>query len=857
MMDSDTSPAPAPLIDEGFDGVGPFDPSGSLATDQVEEMVAAWRRGERPRAEDYLARSPGLADEAVIRLIFEECSLREDAGESVDRAELARRFPRWGAEVAMLLDCRRLMQGGTSIGIMPAIGDRVAEFRILHELGRGVSGHVYLAAQPELADRPVVLKVTHVGRDEHLSLARLQHMNIVPLYSAQLLPDRRLQVLCMPFLGGASLTQVLDALKDLPAPTRTGEQLIEALDGLQSRLPATLPARGPFRRYVAGAPYVDAICWIGVCLADGLHYAHERQFVHMDIKPSNVLLAGDAQPMLLDFHLAREPIEPGNAPPGWMGGTPGYMAPEQADALAAVREGRPVLTAVDRRADVYALGLLLYEALGGVAPRPNAGPLPPLRRCNPRVSTGLADIIAKCLRPDPADRYPDAAALASDLRRSLDGVPLQGVPNRSLTERWRNWRRRRPHALARSLVLVVAALTTAAGAGLLWSVYRQRTDEVASALAAGQNHLARRQYAESLASFRRGLDLAANLPGAGAYRRALDTAAARARRDAKAADLHRLAELIRFRYGIDPPPADEAQAMMGHLRATWQARGALFRSLPGPPASALDPSVRADLIEVALVWASLLARSSSTPDPDRARGEALQVLAEAAERLGPSPALEREQRVLANPGREAAPAVAAESVPRTAWEHYDLGRSYLRSGDIDGAAEQFALGLRLRPQDFWLNFYQGLTAYRLGRADDAANSFRVCVALSPETAECFYNKALAESALGRTDDAIWDYTAALERAPALSEAALNRGILHYHAGHLGTAMVDLDTALANAAGNGDRAVIRYNQALVALGRGDREQASVYLDEAVRLGHASSRTLAERLRREAGQEPHAR
>src|SRR5262245_46834883 len=88
------------------------DPSGSLATQHVEEMVAAWRRGERPRAEDILALHPELGDDAAIRLIYEEVCLRHEAGIEVDPTELARRFPRWADELALLLDCRRLIDAG-------------------------------------------------------------------------------------------------------------------------------------------------------------------------------------------------------------------------------------------------------------------------------------------------------------------------------------------------------------------------------------------------------------------------------------------------------------------------------------------------------------------------------------------------------------------------------------------------------------------------------------------------------------------------------------------------------------------------------------------------------------------------
>ena len=81
----------------------------------------------------------------------------------------------------------------------------------------------------------------------------------------------------------------------------------------------------------------------------------------------------------------------------------------------------------------------------------------PLYRLNARVSIGLSDIIDKCLRTDPRDRHPTAAALAGDLRRHLNQLPLLGVPNRSLFERWQKWRRRRPSALAQHLCLVLLA----------------------------------------------------------------------------------------------------------------------------------------------------------------------------------------------------------------------------------------------------------------------------------------------------------------------------------------------------------------------------------------------------------------
>jgi serine/threonine protein kinase len=129
--------------------------------------------------------------------------------------------------------------------------------------------------------------------------------------------------------------------------------------------------------------------------------------------------------MLLDFHLARGAIDPADPPPRRLGGTTGYSSPEQQAAMASIRQGRPIRVPVDGRADIYSLGVMLYEALGGLKPgRVEAGTSPPLCRLNPQVSAGLTDIIHKCLNPDPRDRYAQASAVASDLRRHLNHLRL-------------------------------------------------------------------------------------------------------------------------------------------------------------------------------------------------------------------------------------------------------------------------------------------------------------------------------------------------------------------------------------------------------------------------------------------------
>src|SRR5205085_8496240 len=285
-----------------------------------------------------------------------------------------------------------------------------------------------------------------------------------------------MRVLCMPYFGGTTLAHALEAVAAIPPADRTPADLWAAL-GSDADLPRTW----------AAADYPRVVAGVGACLADALQYAHDRHLVHMDVKPSNVLLTAEGQPMLLDFHLARPPLPAGGPPPAWLGGTPAYLAPEQRSALDAVRAGRPVPAPVDGRADVFSLGVVLYEALAG--DRPGERPQPLASR-NRRVSTGLSDVVGRCLAADPADRYPDAAAAADDLRRHLADRPLRGVRNRSPVERWRKWRRRRPYALALIAVLASVAL---AGLGVVLHLNRQ-ADRAMAALDQGESALRAGRY---------------------------------------------------------------------------------------------------------------------------------------------------------------------------------------------------------------------------------------------------------------------------------------------------------------------------------------------------------------------------
>jgi serine/threonine protein kinase/Flp pilus assembly protein TadD len=813
---------------------------------QVEAITSAWARGEPVAVEEILEQRPGLKTEDAIRLIYEDLCLRRESGQDVPTAEVVSRFPRWKHELEVLLGCDRLL---SRAAIFPEVGEQLGPFRLLSELGRGASGKTYLATEPALADRLVVLKVIPDDQDEHLSLARLQHTHIIPLFSEQTYADRGLRALCMPYLGGTSLSRIFDALDKIPPPQRIGRHLLESLDRAQLGRPSPPSSEdGPYRRYLEQASYVQAICWIGACLADALNEAHVHGLIHMDVKPSNVLIAGDGLPMLLDFHLARKPIKARERVADRLGGTPGWMAPEQEAAMKAVSLGQPSPMAVDQRADIYALGLLLSDALGLPSPSTRDKERRPLPVRNPDVSVGLTDIVSHCLASEPSARYRNATSLADDLRRHLNDLPLRGVANRSVAERWRKWRRRQPVALPRAAAWYLALVALMAAIGLGLAYHRQRLHEIEIDLADGQALRLEHRFPEAVRVLSRGLQRTASLPTTRGLAGLLDGELRLARRGQKAAVLHRLADLVRFRFGLDLPASGEASNLVRDIRAIWREKDLLIESAEGKLDADTEEAIRTDLLELAVVWADLRVRLASTADRDAAKREAIEVLDQAEAACGPSPALTRERRNYAQALGQVNTFSKPEPTPRSAWEHYDLGRSYLRSGALREANAEFQHSLESRPQDFWPNFYQGLCSYRLRQFDVSAAAFRTCIALAPGIAECYFNRGLAEEALGRIELAFRDYSHALELDPGLMPAAINRGILSYNAGRADDAVNDLQRALRSA-GSDPQATgrIHYNLALAHLAKGDQPEALASAEAAVQAGYHEARELRDKLR----------
>jgi tetratricopeptide (TPR) repeat protein len=805
-------------------------PPGDAPTSTVERladnMADRWRAGARPRAEEYLDAHPDLRDRprAALDLIAEELALRQEYGEAVVPDEFAARFPQWAAQVRALCECQQALGPPLDAPHFPAPGEAIGGFRLLAELGRGAGGRVFLAAQPALAEREVVLKLAPAAGGEHLSLARLQHTHVVPLYSAHEFPALGLRGLCMPYFGGATLGELLAA----------GGRLADALRRARAAAPVPPPAEGPALAFLDGAGPAEAVGWVGACLADALQYAHDRGLLHLDIKPSNVLLAADGVPMLLDFHLARPPLRAGDPVPAWFGGTPGFMAPEQAAALEAIRRGGAVPEAVDARADIYSLGVLLAELLRRTAPPEGAG------------SVGLADVLARCTAADPAARYPTAGALAADLRRHLADLPLRGVGNRSLAERWGKWRRRRPAALP--LALAAAALLAAAGGlGLHFESVAARAQ---TALREGEAHLARGHYAEASESLRGGELLAASQPFHPSLAEQLRGLRLLAERGRSAAELHQVAERVRPVYAAEGATPEQVRAAGARCREFWDRRGEIAPRLAGQPTPELDEQWRADLLDLGILAAHLAVREAAPDRRSAARRAALELLRQAEELLGPSEVLSQERAAQARALGLPAPADPPDrrgraGPPWTAWEHLAVGRARFGAGDFDRAAAALDRCLELDPRSVWAHYYLGACHLRRGEPARAVGAFSACVALVPDSAWCRYNRGLAFTEAGLLDPARADFDRALALDPALTAARLGRAVTHARAGRAAEALADLREA---AAAGAPAAEVEYHEALLRLAAQDRAAALACLRHCLDHSpdHRQARELMSRL-----------
>jgi len=409
----------------------------------LEELVRIdlehhWLRNEPRWLEDYLHLFPELfeASAAVRTLAFEEFRLRRRAGHAVHADEYRRRFaidPTRGirddlpdAALGPATPKPPPDRFAQVLATLPRVGDRFLGYRLAAELGSGAFGQVFLA-YTEKRKRPVAIKVAPLVNGEPPALVRLRHPNIVPVRAV--LKTGAVQAIVMPYRGAVTLAHAQLQFGPDQLPTSGSALFAVRRPGLPLATNADLPIRARLEQ----ANYVDAALWLAARLTDGLDHAHRRGLLHRDLKPANVLIADDGAPMLLDFNLATDIRCSEQASGCNAGGTLPYMAPEQLDEFLGNRRR------IDARADLYGLGVILFQMLTGRMPYPaphdfskerlvatlrvRLRPAPIVRSINPNVSLGAEELVRKLLEPDPDLRPPSAAALRDELDALVPHMP--------------------------------------------------------------------------------------------------------------------------------------------------------------------------------------------------------------------------------------------------------------------------------------------------------------------------------------------------------------------------------------------------------------------------------------------------
>jgi WD40 repeat protein/serine/threonine protein kinase len=482
----------------------------------AEEFLERRRQGERPTIAEYAARYPELADE--IRACFPALLLVEDL--KPDPAEAS------GPQGAPVGPSRR-----------PPV-ERLGDYRVLREVGRGGMGVVYEAEQESLG-RHVALKVLprqalldpkQVQRfqREAKAAARLHHTNIVPVFGVG--EENGLHYYVMQFIPGLGLDAVLEELKRLrqlrngkrhppqapasggeghnpsaaavaealltgnfahnPQPARPADEagcphpssLTVAPSSADSSATIHLPGQAEGSTLSeSGRQYWQSVARIGVQVAEALAHAHGQGILHRDIKPSNLLLDTRGTVWVTDFGLAKAVAGDENLThTGDIVGTLRYMAPERFQGKS------------DPRSDLYGLGVTLYELLtlrpafaeadrnkllGRVLHEEPRRP----RKVNPEVPRDLETVVLKAIAKEPRQRYATAANVAEDLRRFLSDRPIQARPVGPWERGWR-WCRRNPVVAGLAAALLLA-MTVGLVASTLFAVHARheatRADEKA------------------------------------------------------------------------------------------------------------------------------------------------------------------------------------------------------------------------------------------------------------------------------------------------------------------------------------------------------------------------------------------
>jgi serine/threonine protein kinase/tetratricopeptide (TPR) repeat protein len=794
---------------------GPGDEPAASPFERLQELASA-----------YLHHSRSMGQDTALELEGTLRAVSKDAGFADLFLELHDADPR----VAHML-----AEGFESL---PREGAQYQGFQLVRELGRGAFARVFLARQNELANRLVALKLSIELPGESQTLAQLQHTNIVPIYSAHY--QAPIQAICMPYFGRVTLADVRAELRKLPSPPPLADWLVQLLVSKRSTAPTGLsegrtiaPDPSPLAR-MRGMSYTDAVLWIGAQLAAALAHAHDRGIVHGDLKPANVLLSDEGQPMLLDFNLSEDVKLPGRASAAQIGGTLPYMAPEQ---LAAFRAG---CKRTDPRSDVYALGLLLFELLCGRFPFPLhkgrvddlLGPMiadrseraPDLRRWNSGVPRAVASILRHCLHPDPANRYGSAHALHEDVSRQLASLPLKHAPDPSPRERVGKWFHRHPRLTSSYVVGAVASMLLL----VVFTILAARSRQLDHERAGHAFH----QFGETLQECQ--FLLGSPDPDRDALREGIQRAEE---------SLDRYQVLNNPRWDSSTYVTSLAPAERDELRRTVRQLLLFLAGGVRRDARLTEDIVLRDELQTKALRLNKLAESCYEGDENLLavyleRSLLLHDLgrdAEAAEletrmRLLPARTCE-ELLLLALQRREQKDYVAAQEFlhqaqhrdPRNPLIWYWLGACALDVFDYREARASFTTSVALWPRFHGTYYERGRAAARLGKHAEALADLTEAIRLRPQFGWAYNDRGWEYVEIRDFKKALSDFDEAIRLQPSFIPAYVNRAIVKESLNDLPGALADLTLALENG-GLEQQARAYYRRSIVRSLLGDHAGA---------------------------------
>ncbi len=320
---------------------------------------------------------------------------------------------------------------------------RFGAYTLAERIGAGGMGLVFRAHQHSL-ERDVAIKILNMNlADDCEALARF-----------------RFEAKSAAALNHPNIVQILE-VGEVDGVAFIAMQLVRG-ETLEQRVQRERPS------HAAAVALMLQLC-------DAVGYAHRLELLHLDLKPANVLIDERGEPMVADFGLARHMNSRGEVEAQEVSGSPGYMAPEQ----VLIKDLR-----LSVATDIYAIGAILYELLSSHPPhgrgaaddvmqRALAGQIPRPRSLVPSVPKDLEAICMKCLAMRASDRYADVAAIADDLRRFANGLPVS-VRNPTAFERVYRWYAREPKFAAALLALLAVAV---GGSFVLADLYRNAERE--------------------------------------------------------------------------------------------------------------------------------------------------------------------------------------------------------------------------------------------------------------------------------------------------------------------------------------------------------------------------------------------